>query len=100
MASVARRLISSGMPQSLLRRPDSTWATSIHSFLAVSAQAMVEFTSPHTTTRSGLRSRQAFSNSIITPPVFSAWLPPPTPRWMCGLGRPRSSKNTSDMFLS
>ena len=56
--SVSSRLSSSGMPRSPLRRPASTCATGMPSLAAQSAAAMVELTSPTTTTRSG-RSRSS-----------------------------------------
>ena len=54
IASVRMRLISSGIVRSKLRRPASTWATGTPSLTAVRAQAIVELTSPTTTTASGL----------------------------------------------
>jgi hypothetical protein len=48
IASVAMRLISSGMVQSPERMPPSTCATGMHSFCAAIAQAIVEVTSPTT----------------------------------------------------
>jgi len=77
--SVTTRLTSSGMRMSKLRSPASTWATGIQSLAATTLQASVELTSPTTTTRSGLRSRQTFSNSTMTRAVCSAWDPEPTP---------------------
>ena len=53
-ASVARRLISSGIVQSPERIPASTCATGTCSFCAVMAQAIVEVTSP-TTRQQALR---------------------------------------------
>ena len=53
-----RRLISSGIVRSKLRRPASTWPTGMPSFAATSAAASVEFTSPGTSTTSGLRLEQ------------------------------------------
>ena len=100
MASVARRLISSGMRRSPLRSPASRCATGISSLAPTSAQASVEFTSPTTTIQPGREARQTFSYSIITRPVCSPWPPLPTPRWTCGFGMPRSAKNASDMFAS
>ena len=52
-ASVRRRLISSGIVRSKLRRPASTWATGIPSLTAASAQATVLLTSPKTTVAAG-----------------------------------------------
>ena len=43
---MTRRLISSGMVRSKLRRPASTWASGICSLAATRAAATVEFTSP------------------------------------------------------
>ena len=50
------------------------------SFTATRLQAMVEFTSPTTSTTSGRSARTTFSNSIITRPVCSPCPPEPTPR--------------------
>ncbi len=52
IASVTMRLISSGIAQSPERMPPSTCATGTCSFCAVIAQAMVEVTSPTTSTES------------------------------------------------
>ena len=51
--SVTIRLISSGIVRSKLRSPASRCATGRTNFLATIAAAMVEFTSPTTTTQSG-----------------------------------------------
>ena len=65
-ASATIRLTSSGIVRSKLRRPDSTWATGMPSFAAVSAAARVELTSPGTITRSGRSSsRTGSSRSIV-----------------------------------
>ncbi len=61
--SVTMRLISSGIVRSRLRRPASTCAIGITSFAATSDAAIVEFTSPTTTTRSGRSARQTSSNA-------------------------------------
>ena len=54
------RFTSSGISQSRERRPDSMWATATRSLVAASAAAMVELTSPATSTRSaGCSSRSA-----------------------------------------
>jgi hypothetical protein len=79
MASVTRRLISSGMPMSPLRRPASTCATAIPIFFATIEQASVEFTSPTTTLAAGRASRHRASYASITFAACSAWLPPPHP---------------------
>src|SRR5689334_15277159 len=47
------RLISSGMVRSNDRSPASTWATGMPRFTATSAHAIVELTSPTTTTPRG-----------------------------------------------
>ena len=52
-ASVATRLISSGMARSRERSPASRWTVLMPSFTPVSAQARVELTSPTTTSQSG-----------------------------------------------
>ncbi len=61
MASVARRLISSGMRRSPLRSPASRWITGIQSLVPTMAQAAVEFTSPTTTIQSGFSRIATFS---------------------------------------
>ena len=53
----------------------------------VMAHAMVELTSPTTTTRSASDFKSTGSNSSMTRAVCSAWLPEPTPRWASGRGR-------------
>ena len=98
--SVSTRLISSGIDQSSERRPDSTCATGIPSFEAASAQARVEFTSPATTTSSGACSSRTCSNAISTRPVWSPWVPEPTPRDTSGSGKPRSASTSSDSLAS
>ena len=80
------RLISSGIVRSKLRRPASTCAIGISSFAATSDAAIVELTSPTTTTRSGRSARQISSNAIITFAVCTAWLAEPTPRSRSGVG--------------
>ncbi len=82
------------------RSPASTCATFTPIFFAVSAQAIVELTSPTTTTQSGRSVRRTFSNAIMIFAVCSAWLPDPTSRWWSGFGISSSRKNTSDMFPS
>ena len=57
-------------------------------------QAMVEFTSPTTTTQSGFSARQIGSNRFMTSAVWTAWEPEPTSRLKRGAGMPSSSKNT------
>ena len=51
--SVTTRLTSSGIDQSRLRSPASTWATRQPALAPTRAQASVELTSPTTTTQSG-----------------------------------------------
>ena len=80
------------------RSPASTCATRMSSFLAVTAQASVELTSPTTMAQLGQRSRQNLSNAIMTRAVCSAWEPEPTSRFTSGGGNPRSLKNRSDML--
>ena len=70
IASVRMRLISSGIVRSKLRRPASTWATGTPSLTAVRAQAIVELTSPTTTTASGRCSSTTGSNRFITSAVW------------------------------
>jgi hypothetical protein len=81
MLSVTRRLISSGIRMSPLRRPASTWATGMSSFLASMEQASVEFTSPTTSTQSGRAFWQISSKATMILAVWVAWLPPPASRW-------------------
>jgi hypothetical protein len=52
---VTIRLISSGIDRSRLRRPALTWAVGAPSFAVTRAHASVEFTSPTTTTSSGVQ---------------------------------------------
>ena len=56
--SVTIRLISSGIVRSSLRSPASTCAMRMPSFAATIADAMVELTSPYTTSQSGLMRHQ------------------------------------------
>ena len=100
IASVRMRLISSGMVRSKLRRPASTWATGTPSLTAVRAQAIVELTSPTTTTASGRCSSTTGSNRFMTSAVWTAWLPEPTPRSTSGRGILSSSKNSRDIRSS
>ena len=76
--SVTTRLISSGMPQSRLRSPASTWASRAPDLAVTSAQPIVEFTSPTTTTTSGRNCATRGSKAAMTFPVWVAWLPDPT----------------------
>ncbi len=64
--SVTSRFTSSGIVQSRLRNPDSTWATRAGDLAATRAAAMVEFTSPTTTTTSGATSDNTGSMASIT----------------------------------
>jgi len=61
MASVTKRLISSGISRSPLRKPASMCATGMCSFFATIEQAKVELTSPTTTTMAGRSSPHSFS---------------------------------------
>ena len=74
------RFTSSGMFRSNERRPASTCAQGMRSFAQSMAHAMVEFTSPATTTRSGFSRKQTVSNPVITLAVCSACEPDPIPR--------------------
>ncbi len=85
-ASVTRRLISSGIVRSNERRPASTWATRTPSFAATRVQAIVEFTSPTTTSQSGAKACSTGSKRSITCAVWAAWLPEPTSRFSSGGG--------------
>ena len=69
-------------------------------FAATRATARVLFTSPATTTTSGLSRARTGSTSIITLAVCCACEPLPTPRCTSACGIPRSWKNTSDIFTS
>ena len=100
IASVSTRLISSGIERSKLRSPASTCATRTPSFTATSAQAIVLFTSPTTTTQSGRCSRTTGSNRFMISAVCTAWLAEPTSRLICGSGIPSCRKNSSLMFAS
>ena len=62
------RLCSSGIALSKLRRPASTCATFTLCFFATCAQAIVEFTSPTTSTRSGRSFNSTGSNAAA---IFS-----------------------------
>ena len=97
---MSRRLCSSGIDQSKLRRPDSTWQTGIWSFAAASAPASVELTSPGTTTMSGFSSRKTCSSSISARAVCAPCKPEPTSSWKWGVGSGSSAKKTSLTFLS
>jgi len=67
-----RRLSSSGMVRSPLRRPASTCATGMRSFVAQSAAASVELTSPTTTARSGCSCRRIGSRRSSAGAVCAA----------------------------
>ncbi len=97
---MSTRLTSSGMLQSSERRPASTCATAMPSLDAASAQASVEFTSPATTTRSGWCSNSTSSKAISTRPVWSPWLPEPTPSDTSAAGKSRSARTSSDSLAS
>ena len=64
------------------------------------AQAIVELTSPTTTTASGFCSSTTGSNRFITSAVWTAWLPEPTPRSTSGRGSRSSSKKSCDIRSS
>ena len=97
---MSTRFCSSGIDQSLERRPDSTCATGTPSFDAASEHASVALTSPLTTTRSGRSSRSTRSKAISVNPVCSAWEPEPIPRKRSGFGKARSSRISADMRSS
>jgi len=81
MASVSLRLISSGIVMSKERNP-AFHVRHLHAiFFAVSAQAIVEFTSPTTTTQSGRSLLEDLLEGHHDLAVCSAWLPEPTSRW-------------------
>ena len=86
MASVTSRLTSSGIRRSPLRRPASTWQTWIPSFVATRLAAMVEFTSPTTSTIQGRSASQTGSKRSMISAVWAAWDPDPTPRSTWGGG--------------
>ena len=98
------RFTSSGIDQSLLRRPASTCAiphpVCTFSLAATRAQASVEFTSPTTTSQSGRVSSSTGSKACMIRAVWSACDPEPTPRWKSGSGMPRASKNEADIWKS
>ena len=99
--SVTRRLISSGIVSSKLRRPASTWATGRtelgrherrrHRRVDVA----VDDDERRPESAANVRSRATMSAA-----VWPAWVPDPTPRLMSGSGRPRSRKKTSDIAAS
>ncbi len=95
IASVTRRLISSGIAMSPLRSPASTCATGTCSFLATIEHASVEFTSPTTSVHAGRWRWTISSYATMIFAVCCAWLPPPASRWKSGFGMPSSSKKTS-----
>ena len=70
--SVKTLFISSGMVQSLDRRPASTCATGMPCLAATSAHAIVEFTSPNTTTQRASNFGRRDSNLIMIVPVCTA----------------------------
>ena len=82
--SVTTRFTSSGIAQSRERSPDSRWPTAMLSFVAASAAAIVELTSPATSTSSAGCSPRSASTPSITAAVCSAWVPEPTPRLASG----------------
>ncbi len=98
--SVSTRLISSGMLRSPLRSPASTCMTGMSFFTAVSAQAMVELTSPTTSTAAGRCWSRTGSKRCMIALVCMAWVPEPTPKSMSGSGMPSCSKNCTFMLAS
>ena len=100
IASTATRFTSSGIDRSNERSPASTCPTGIPHFAATSAQATVELTSPTTSTASTSVDESHSSNATITPAVWTAWLPDPTPRLATGSGMPSDSKKLSDINAS
>ena len=99
-ASVTSRLISSGIPRSKERSPASTCAVRTPSFEATSVAAIVEFTSPTTTSQSGRKARRTGSKRRRISAVCAAWLPEPTSRLSSGAAIPSSSKKTCDIASS
>ena len=70
--SVTRRLISSGIVSSKLRRPASTWAIGSPVFDATSAAATVELTSPYTIASAGSSAAKAPSRATMIAAVWTA----------------------------
>jgi hypothetical protein len=65
------------------------------SFVAASAPASVELTSPGTTTRSGRSSANTRSRPSSARAVCAPWLPEPTASFTSGSGSSSSEKKTS-----
>ena len=92
-------LIASSIAPSV-SSPPWTCAIGIPTLAATSAAAIVELTSPYTTTTAGDASAKAFSRPTSKTAVWDAWEPEPTPKLMSGSGRPSSRKKTSDIPAS
>jgi hypothetical protein len=88
------------MARSKERSPASTWAVRIPSLAATSVAAIVEFTSPTTTSQSGRKPSNTGSKRSMISAVCAAWLPEPTSRLSSGAAIPSSSKNTCDIASS
>ena len=67
---------------------------------ATIAVAIVEFTSPYTTSQSGRCSSSTGSKRSMMRAVCCAWLPEPTSRFTSGAGIPRSRKKPADIASS
>jgi hypothetical protein len=88
------------MVRSKERKPASTWATGTNSFTQTRAAATVEFTSPYTTTRSGMRSITTGSKRAMIWLVCCAWEPEPASKLTSGAGNPSCWQKMSDMLKS
>ena len=98
--SVRTRFISSGIFQSKLRKPDSTWPIGTPNFAAANEHAIVELTSPKTIIILGWSSTRTFSYNDNIFPVCSPWDPLPTSKLISGFFIPSSWINIFDIFSS
>ena len=94
--SVRTRLTSSGIDRLKERRPASRWAVGMWSFTAARAAASVELVSPYTSAQSGRWRARTGSIAASIRPVWTPWVPEPTPRCSSGGLMRRSEKNTSE----
>ena len=90
--SLTRSVTTGSPPRASTSRasaaPTRRGPTATFSFVAASAAAIVELTSPATSTRSAGCSLRSASTPAITSAVCSAWLPEPTPRLASGCAHP------------
>ena len=97
--SVRTRFVSSGMFV-YARRPASTCAIGMWSFVAARETARTVLVSPWTISKSGFSSKKIFSTSISIRPVMFPWVPDPMPRLYFASGRFSSCKKMASIFLS